>query len=161
MTSVLPTTTPAPDGTGIVHLGLSNFHRAHQAVHTAGALAASGGPWGILGVAPRSSGVADAMTAQRNRYAVVEISPAGERAVVPPVHTGTVVAARDPERVLAALAADTTRIASLTVTEHGYTIDPRTGGLDLDHPGIRADLAGSARIPGWSRSSPPVRGSIV
>lgn len=140
---MFPTDTPVPHGTGIVHIGLSNFHRAHQAVHTAAALASVEGPWGILGVAPRSASVADAMAAQANRYAVVEISPTGERVVVPGVHTGTAVAARDPQRVLAALAAETTRIVSLTVTEQGYTIDPRTGGLDLDHPGIRADLAGS------------------
>lgn len=136
--------TAAADDPGIVHLGLSNFHRAHQAVHTAAALAAEDGPWGILGVAPRSVAVADAMAAQHHRYTVVEISPAGERAVVPGVHTATAVAAREPQRVLDALAAPATRIVSLTVTEHGYTIDPRTGGLDLDHPGIRADLTGSA-----------------
>ena len=76
---MFPTDTPVPQGTGIVHIGLSNFHRAHQAVHTAAALASVEGPWGILGVAPRSASVADAMAAQANRYAVVEISPAGER----------------------------------------------------------------------------------
>ena len=43
--------------TGIVHLGLGNFHRAHQAVYTAAALAHTDGPWGILGVASRSAGV--------------------------------------------------------------------------------------------------------
>ncbi|MFP5068091.1 mannitol dehydrogenase family protein [Pseudonocardia nantongensis] len=135
---------PTPTTTGIVHLGLSNFHRAHQAVHTAAALGADPGAWGILGVAPRSAAVADAMAAQDGRYAVVEISPEGEQAVVPGVHTGTLVAARDPEPVLGALAAPSTRIVSLTVTEHGYTIDPRTGGLDLDHDGVRADLAGGS-----------------
>ena len=44
--------------TGIVHLGLGNFHRAHQAVYTAAALAHTDGPWGILGVAGRSAAVA-------------------------------------------------------------------------------------------------------
>ena len=33
--------------TGIVHLGLGNFHRAHAAVYTANALAAEPGDWGI------------------------------------------------------------------------------------------------------------------
>lgn len=135
---------PARQHPGIVHLGLSNFHRAHQAVHTAAALDAADGPWGVLGVAPRSTAVADAMVAQDLRYAVVEISPAGERAVVPAVHTGVRVAAREPDAVLAALSAPGTRIVSLTVTEHGYTLDPVTGGLDLDHPGVRADLRGDA-----------------
>lgn len=128
--------------TGIVHLGLGNFHRAHQAVHTAMALEAEDGPWGILGVASRSTTVADALREQDLRYAVLEIAPDHTRAVVPAVHTGALVAAREPDAVLDALAAPATRIVTLTVTEHGYTIDPRTGRLDLDHELVRADLVG-------------------
>ncbi len=78
-----------PEGTGIVHLGLGNFHRAHQAVYTALAMEREPGPWGILGVASRSSAVADAMTAQDLLYSVVEISPGGSRVRVPGSHTGT------------------------------------------------------------------------
>jgi fructuronate reductase len=128
--------------TGIVHLGLGNFHRAHQAVHTAAALAAQDGPWGILGVASRSATVVDALREQDLLYSVVEVSPEGTRVVVPAVHTGALVAAREPDAVLDALAAPTTRIVTLTVTEHGYTFDPRTGTLDLD--GVRADLRGGS-----------------
>jgi fructuronate reductase len=130
--------------TGIVHLGLGNFHRAHQAVHTAAALAAEDGPWGILGVASHSAAVADALREQDQRYAVLELSPERTRIVVPAVHTGALVASREPEAVLAALAAPGTRIVTLTVTEHGYTFSPRTGRLDLDHAGVRADLRGDA-----------------
>jgi fructuronate reductase len=78
--------------TGIVHLGLGNFHRAHQAVHTAAALAAEDGPWGILGVASHSAAVADALRAQDLRYTVLELSPERTRVVVPAVHTGALVA---------------------------------------------------------------------
>jgi fructuronate reductase len=39
-------------GAGILHLGLGAFHRAHQAVYTEDAIAAAGGDWGIVGVAP-------------------------------------------------------------------------------------------------------------
>lgn len=128
--------------TGVVHLGLGNFHRAHQAVYTAAALAHSDGPWGILGVASRSAAVAEALRAQQFRYSVVELSPEGSRVTVPAVHTGALVAAEQPDAVLDAIAAPGTRIVSLTVTEHGYTFSPRTGGLDLDHAGVRADLRG-------------------
>src|ERR671922_60987 len=126
--------------TGIVHLGLGNFHRAHQAVHTAAALAAEDGPGGILGVASRSHGVADALREQGLRYSVIEVSPDGTRVLVPAVHTGALVAARESGAVLDALAAPATRIVTLTVTEHGYTFDPRTGALDLRHEGVGADL---------------------
>ncbi|MBO8193875.1 mannitol dehydrogenase family protein [Streptomyces oryzae] len=136
-----------PDDTGIVHLGLGNFHRAHQAVYTAAALAHQEGPWGVLGVAGRSTAVADALRAQDLRYTVAEVSPDGLRCTIPGVHTGALVAAREPERVQRALAAAGTRVISLTVTEHGYTYSPRTGGLDLDHPGVRSDLGGNRTAP--------------
>lgn len=35
---------------GIVHFGLGNFHRAHQAIYTEEAMLAAGGDWGICGV---------------------------------------------------------------------------------------------------------------
>ncbi len=45
----LTRTTPAPK-TGIVHLGLGAFFRAHGAIYTEEAMQASGGAWGITGV---------------------------------------------------------------------------------------------------------------
>jgi fructuronate reductase len=129
--------------TGIVHLGLGNFHRAHQAVHTAAALAAEDGPWGILGVASSSTTVADALREQDFRYAVVELSPGETRVVIPAVHTGALVAAQEPTRVVTALADPGTRIVTMTVTEHGYTFDPRDHSLALDHPGVQSDLRGN------------------
>ncbi|MCI2417327.1 mannitol dehydrogenase family protein [Saccharopolyspora sp. K220] len=130
--------------TGIVHLGLGNFHRAHQAVFTAAALDHTDGPWGILGVASRSGRVVDAMHEQDLRYSVVEISPQDTRIVVPAVHTGAFVAAQQPEAVLDAIAAPGTAIVTLTVTENGYTYSPRTRGLDFDNPAVRADLSGAS-----------------
>ena len=127
--------------TGIVHLGLGNFHRAHQAVYTAAALAAEDGPWGILGVANRSRSVRDAMTAQDLLYSVVEVSPVDSRISVPGAHTGVLVADDDPTRVVEAIAAATTRVVTLTVTEHGYTFSAKTGALDTGSPAIRHDLA--------------------
>ena len=129
-----------PDGTGIVHLGLGNFHRAHQAVYTAAALAQDGGSWGILGVANRSRAVADAMLAQDLLYGVVEISPSGSRVSVPGAHTGVLVAAQDPAAVTAAIADPNVRIVTVTVTEHGYTFSPKTGDLDLEFAAVQKDL---------------------
>jgi fructuronate reductase len=139
-----PTGRVGPPAPGIVHLGLGNFHRAHQAVYTDAALAHAGGDWGIIGVASRSTAVADALRAQDMRYTVAEISPEGTRYSVPTVHTDAIVGARDPDRVVAAIADPATRIVSLTVTENGYTFSPATKGLNLDHPDVRHDLAGGA-----------------
>lgn len=133
-----------PERTGIVHLGLGNFHRAHQAVYTAHAIAATGGDWGILGVANRSATVVDALTAQDGLYSVLQISPRSTSVSVPSVHTGAFVGAQDPQRVVDEIVAADTRIVTLTVTEHGYNVSPVTGRLAIDAPEIAGDLAGRA-----------------
>ncbi|CAH0154241.1 Polyol:NADP oxidoreductase [Arthrobacter sp. Bi83] len=130
--------TPAP---GIVHLGLGNFHRAHQAVYTDAAITSRGGDWGIIGVSSRSSALPDAMHAQDMLYTVVEISPEGSTFSVPQVHTDAFVAARNPDRVIAAIGDAATRIVSLTVTENGYNYTPATGSLNLQDPAVQHDLA--------------------
>ena len=47
--------------TGIVHLGLGAFHRAHQAVYTDDRLGAGESAWGIVGMSLRSPDVRDAL----------------------------------------------------------------------------------------------------
>lgn len=135
---------PEAPSPGIVHLGLGNFHRAHQAVYTDAAIEAEGGDWGIIGVSSRSSLVTDAMHAQDMLYTVVEISPEGSKFSVPRVHTDAFTAAANPERVPAVIADAATRIVSLTVTEHGYNYSPATGSLNALDPAIQHDLANAA-----------------
>ncbi|KAA9108098.1 mannitol dehydrogenase family protein [Microbacterium rhizomatis] len=133
----------APRGTGILHLGLGSFHRAHQAVYTAAALPA-GGDWGIIGVASRSRGIVDALHEQDLLYSVATVSPRGMSMSIPGVHTGAYVAADEPERVVADLADDDIRIVTLTVTENGYSYSPSSQHLDVADPIVRADLQGGA-----------------
>lgn len=125
---------------GIVHLGTGAFHKAHQAVYTDAAMAASGGDWMITGVSLRSADVADALNPQNGLYTLLVRGPDG----VSPRVIGSVrevlVAPRGPEQVIQALAREETRIVSLTITEKGYGLDPRTGGLDREHPAVAADL---------------------
>ena len=131
----------APAGPGILHLGLGNFHRAHQAVYTDTALGAAGGDWGIVGVSSRSSQIVDAMRAQSLLYTVIEISPTGASFRVPRAHTDVFVGALEPDRILREVASTQTRIISLTVTENGYTYLPSTGRLDMTDPDVLHDLA--------------------
>jgi fructuronate reductase len=130
----------APDEAGIVHIGLGSFHRAHQAVYTALAVDRRPGPWGIIGVAPRSRGIAARLRSQDHLYTVLELGPHGVHASVPGVLTGSLVAADAPDAVVDAIAAPTTRIVTLTVTEKGYSYSPSSGGLDFSDARIRADL---------------------
>jgi fructuronate reductase len=134
--------TASPAGVpGIVHLGLGNFHRAHQGVYTARALEVEPGPWGTSAFSNRSESVVEAMRAQDLLYAVLQISPQGCSVSVPGVHVRVDVAAADPAAVIAAIAAPSTRIVTLTVTEHGYTYSPTTHDLDLSAPAVQRDLA--------------------
>jgi len=130
----------APPTPGIVHLGLGQFHRAHAAVYTAQAMAAEPGDWGIVGVANRSAAVTDAMRAQDNLYSVLELAPGNERVDVIDVHRGLLVASTQGDEVAQAIAAPSTKIVTLTITEGGYHTST-TGGLDVADPAIAADLA--------------------
>ncbi|MEV4343789.1 mannitol dehydrogenase family protein [Actinoplanes sp. NPDC049596] len=128
-----------PVAPGIVHLGLGAFFRAHQAVFTEDAMAAAGGDWGIIGVAPRSRAVVDALTAQDFLYSVTTLGPSGNSTRVIGALAGARAAAGDPNAVVALLADPAIRIVTLTVTEKGYKLDPATGRLLLDDE-LRADL---------------------
>lgn len=135
----------APSRTGgarrVLHLGLGNFHRAHQAVYTADA-ATPDDPWEITGVASASRTVVEALHRQDMRYGVVTLGP--EQTGVRPVGaiTDAFVAADEPGRVAAEIADPATHVVSLTVTEKGYDIRPGSRRLNLDAPGIRHDVAG-------------------
>ncbi|APX34914.1 hypothetical protein BH708_14135 [Brachybacterium sp. P6-10-X1] len=130
-----------PARAGIIHLGLGAFHRAHAAVHTARALAAEEGDWGIVGFANRSRSVTDPMRRQDGLYSVLELADTGTRADVVDVHRGFGVMAEDPRAVVREITTAARRILTLTVSEGGYSVSPRTGHLDVDSPAIRADLS--------------------
>jgi fructuronate reductase len=131
----------AGGATGIVHLGLGNFHRAHAAVYTANALAAEPGDWGIYGFANRSHDVVSAMRAQDGRYAILELSDRGRQVGIVDVHRGLGVLADERAAFVAAVADPSQRILTLTVSEVGYCRSPRTGTLDVDRDDVRADIA--------------------
>lgn len=126
---------------GIVHIGTGAFHKAHQAVYTDDALQETGGDWMITGVSLRSPDVAQALNPQKGLYTLLERGPQGVSARVIASIAGVLVAPEDQAGVLVALTARQTRIVSLTITEKGYGLDPKTGGLDRNHPAVAADLA--------------------
>ena len=125
-----------PTGVGIVHLGWGAFHRAHQAVYTQEAMAASGDlSWGILGDVERSPELVPALREQHGRYTVLAVGP-DESGVQ--VEEARVVASvvdvaypgDETGRLLAAIAAPTTHVITLTITEKGYCRGA-DGHLDL------------------------------
>ncbi|MDP9395891.1 MAG: mannitol dehydrogenase family protein [Actinomycetota bacterium] len=133
---------------GIVHVGVGGFHRAHEAVYVDAVLASGEAPgWGIagVGVLPGDRRMKDALAAQDHLYTVVAKHPDG---ALEPRVVGSIVdylfAPDDPQRVVEALAAESTRIVSLTITEGGYNVSAVTGEFDANSPAVRRDLAPGA-----------------
>lgn len=111
---------------GVVHLGLGAFHRAHQAMVFETLLQRGDPRWGVLGVAMRSTQVAETLDAQDGLYSVQVASAQDTYWQVVGSIWQTCVAAREPEQVVAAIAAPSTRWVTLTVTEKGYTAELAT-----------------------------------
>ena len=130
--------------TGIVHLGLGNFHRAHQAVYTDAVLQRDP-HWGICGVSLKSRGVVEALRAQDGLYTVVTKHGNADGSSAQARIIGSVREALcgvdDMAQVIARMAAPATRIVSLTITEKGYCHDPASGKLNVAHPDIAHDVA--------------------
>lgn len=132
--------------TGIVHLGIGAFMRAHMAAATEAAIAAGDLRWGITGVSLRQADTRDALAPQDGLYTLAirdadaQGQPRQRLQVIGSVRS-LLVAPENPQAVLDAIAAADSRIVSLTVTEKGYCHDPATGTLRLDHPDVMHDLA--------------------
>ena len=127
--------------TGVVHLGIGAFHRAHQAVVFDDALASGDLRWGVLGASLRSPGVRDQLNPQDGLYTLVVRDGADEPLRVIGAGRGVLVGPEDPAGLVAAMAHADVHIVTLTVTEKGYRLDPATGELLIDDPDVAADLA--------------------
>jgi mannitol 2-dehydrogenase len=126
---------------GIVHIGVGNFHRAHQAVYLDDLFnAGRDRDWAIIGAGVRDADVTirEKLKEQDWLTTVVE-----QEADTTRVHvTGAMidfVKPYDTGVLLDTLAEPTIRIVSLTVTEGGYYISPATQHFDPAHPDIVYD----------------------
>lgn len=100
--------------------------------------------WGIVGVTQRSDTVAQQLAPQDGLFTVAE---RGDGAAPARIISSIVeaISGRDtPDLVVERIAAPSTRVVTLTVTEKGYRFNPQTRSLDLEDPDIQADLAGRA-----------------
>lgn len=129
---------------GIVHIGLGNFHRAHQAWYLHRLMQDGlAQDWAILGAGVRSYDIAmrDKLLAQDCLTTLIELSPDAVSAEVTGAMIGYVPIADGNGPLIATMTDPAIRIVSLTVTEGGYYIDPVSGGFDETHPDIRHDIA--------------------
>jgi fructuronate reductase len=126
----------------IVHVGLGNFFRAHQAWYTS--VATDAGEWAIAAFTGRSPGAAAALNAQHGRYTLLVRGPERDQAQI----LGAVDSAypsSDHQAWRNHLAAPRTALVTLTVTEAGYLRDA-DGGLD--------ESRAAADVSAWLHGEP-------
>ena len=127
---------------GIVHIGLGNFHRAHQAwyIHR---LMQKGlaHDWAIIGagVRPHDKRQRARLLDQDHLTTLIELDPSGTSAEV----VGSMIDFLPIEEghgpLIAQMSDPQIRIVSMTVTEGGYFLDPATKDFDASHPDILHD----------------------
>ncbi len=128
---------------GIVHFGIGNFHRAHQAVYLDDLFnTGKDHDWALVGagVLPSDEAMRKILADQDYLTTVVEQDAKRSSARI----TGPMIDYLNPSdrpAILAKLADPAIRIVSLTITEGGYFIDPASGRFNPAHPDIVADAA--------------------
>lgn len=128
---------------GIVHIGLGNFHRAHQSwyLHRLMQMGLAQ-DWAIIGagVRPYDDVQREKMAAQDYLTTLIELDPeSGTSAEVVGSMIDYIDIVEGNGPLIERMAAADIRIVALTVTEGGYYIDPATKGFDATHPDIIHD----------------------
>ncbi len=130
---------------GIVHIGVGNFHRAHQAVYLNKLINEDPGSsdWALVGAGVRApdAKMRDLLSDQNWLYSVVEVDGDDHKASI----VGAMIdfAAVEPDGnapLVAAMSDPSIRIVSLTVTEGGYFLDGE-GKFDATETSVAHDIA--------------------
>ncbi len=126
---------------GIVHFGVGNFHRAHQAVYLDDLFnAGRDHDWAIVGTGVRDADVAIREKLKEQDWLTTVVEQEADTTNIRV--TGSMidfVRPYDTPALLEAISQADIRIVSLTVTEGGYYISPATQHFDPAHPDIVHD----------------------
>ncbi|MBO1255666.1 mannitol dehydrogenase family protein [Alteromonas sp. 5E99-2] len=126
---------------GIIHIGIGNFHRAHQAMYMHKLFNKGKAlDWGIRGAGIKSYDAVMRTKLQQQDWltTVVELDSNNLTADISASMIDFIE--NDGPSLMTALARANIRIVSLTITEGGYFMDGETGDFDLTHPDIQADI---------------------
>jgi fructuronate reductase len=137
----------------IVHLGVGNFTRAHQAWYTEHAPDA--GEWGIAAFTGRRPDTAEALTPQDGLYTLITRHAEGDSFEV----IGSLSAvhgAAETEAFLDYLRTPETAIITTTVTEAGY-MRGADGHLATDNENVAADIAALKADPTTTTRTTPAK----
>ena len=131
----------------IIHLGLGNFHRAHQAKYLDELLERGIEKMGIteINLIPDPFPLQEILGGQDYLYTLITKSPGGEEIVrVPGPILGYLNASGNREAVLGRIADSGTSLVTLTVTEKGYYYDKETNEINSRDPAVERDLKNPA-----------------
>jgi fructuronate reductase len=136
----------------LVHIGVGNFHRAHQAWYTA--KAPDAGDWGIAGFTVRRPDMADQLGPQDGLYTLITRGAAGDDfnliGSLAAVHPGT-----DHAAYLDYLRRSEVAVVTITVTEVGYLAGPDGHHLDRANDTVQSDISALRGDPEAPVSSVP------
>ena len=127
---------------GIVHVGVGNFHRAHQAVYLHDVFTNDGpSDWGLVGAGVRNDheGIQSCLKEQDCMWTVVERDEKGSRPRVIGSMIDCVPYADDHKPMQELLVDPEIKIVAMTVTEGGYYLDD--GNYNPKDPNIMGDIA--------------------
>lgn len=127
---------------GIVHIGVGNFHRAHQAWYLHRLFQQGVNlDWAIIGggVRPYDREMRLKMKDQDYLTTLIELDPSGKSAEVVGSMIDYVPVEEGNGPLIEQMADPAIRIVALTVTEGGYYLEPATKGFDANHPDILHD----------------------
>lgn len=129
---------------GILHFGVGNFHRAHQAYYTNKLLSASDQKnWGICGamILKKDEAVFRSLEKQEGCYGLTVYGRTGQDEYH---RIGSLVellwGIENPQAIIDQIANAHTKIISLTITEGGYNLDKKTRAFDFSNEAIRYDM---------------------
>lgn len=128
---------------GIVHFGVGNFFRAHEAFYIDQILK-NDLRWGIIGVGLRDNDSArekaELFQKQAGLYSLSEAASDGSlKTHIIGALKDYLLASQNPQAVLSALVSPDVHLVSMTLTEGGYPYDLREGGVKQNDPALQHD----------------------
>ncbi|TRZ42475.1 mannitol dehydrogenase family protein [Robertkochia solimangrovi] len=129
---------------GIVHIGVGNFHRAHQQYYTNLLLNDTlENTWGISGamLLPSDEVAYKNLHDQEGIYTLSVFGQSGEELVY---RIGSLIeliwAMEKPNDLIERISSENTRIITLTITEGGYNLNKETGEFNLGNKKVVHDI---------------------
>lgn len=138
----IPSYDPRSITPGIVHFGVGNFHRAHQAVYLDELFSLGDGhDFGVIGagVRPSDDAMRQRLAQQDWLTTVVEQDADRTQARIVGSMIGHLPVGGGTPTIIDRLSDPGIRIVSMTITEGGYFISPSTQQFDASHPDIEGD----------------------